>query len=367
MNYYLFTTDLRRAGVQRVVSILAERWSRDAKVTIIIIKNEVEFELPKAVRVISLDCATDPLHFFSGIMVWQAKHKLQKILSSEKGPFVLFSFLESPNFISVLIKKRFPNGIFIGGMHVNVFMYSRIFHLLYPSYRHLDALISCSQWSQRLFVSKFGLREEKTFFIPNPIDFDEIIRLANENVPTKLEEISRKKPLIIAAGRLEKVKNFALLLRAFARMPASENAAHLIILGDGPERRKLRKLADKLGVLTRLTMPGKVSNPYVWMAKSDLFVISSNFEAWPMALIEAMVTGLPVVACNCLTGPAEILQNGAFGQLVTTNNVEALSAAMSKQLNCGKSEYPFLRKWDADIIARRYRDIAEDISRRRKQ
>ncbi len=116
MNYYLFTTDLRRAGAQHVLSILAERWSHDAAVTIILLKNEVEFDLPAAVRVISLDCATDPLHFYSGLMVWQAKRKLQAILAENKGPFAFYSFLESPNFISVLLKKRFPNGIFIGSI-----------------------------------------------------------------------------------------------------------------------------------------------------------------------------------------------------------------------------------------------------------
>ena len=112
-------------------------------------------------------------------------------------------------------------------------------------------------------------------------------------------------------------------------------------------------------------MPGKMDNPYVWMAHSDLFVLSSNYEGWPMVLVEAMVSGLPVVACDCQTGPAEILRNGAFDKLVPTNNVEALSAAMSTQLQCKKAEYPFLREWSADIIASRYRKIAEDIFMRR--
>lgn len=363
MNYYLFTTDLRRAGAQRVVSILAERWSRDVTVTIILLLNEVEFALPASVRVISLDCATGSFHFYSGLMVWQAKRKLQAILAENKAPFVFYSFLESPNFISVLLKRRFPNGIFIGGNHLSIFMYNRIFHLLYPCYRHLDALITCAQGNQRLFIEKFGLPANKVIFIPNPIDFFDIKRRATEKIPAMLAELVDKKPLILAAGRLVKQKNFALLLRAFARMSDVKNAAHLIILGDGPERCDLLKLAERLGVGANLTMPGKVDNPYVWMANTDLFVLSSNFEGWPMVLIEAMVCGLPVVACDCPTGPAEILDNGTFGLLVPTNNVEALSAAMIKQLNHGKTEYPFLREWDVDVIAERYRAVANDIAR----
>jgi len=365
MNYYLFTTDLRRAGVQRVVSILAERWSRNATVTIIILRNEVEFDLPASVRVITLDLATGPLHFYSGIMFWQAKRKLHAILAENKGPFAFYSFLESPNFISVFLKRRFSNGIFIGGIHVNVFMYNRIFHLLYPCYRHLDALISCSQGNRLLFIEKIGLPPSQVFFIPNPIDFVAIERQSAKKIPGTLAELMGRKPLILAVGRLEKVKNYALLLRAFVRMPASENAAHLIILGEGPERRSLQRLAERLGIAARLTMPGKVDNPYVWMANSDLFVISSNFEGWPMVLVEAMVTGLPVVACDCQTGPAEILRNDAYSLLVPTNNVEALSTSMEKQLHRGKTQYPFLREWDADIIAERYRSVAIDVAKRR--
>ena len=366
MNYYLFTTDLRRAGVQRVVSILAERWSHDAAVTIVILRNEVEFDLPAAVRVITLNLATGPFQFFSGIMFWQAKRKLQAILAENKGPFALYSFLESPNLISVFLKRRFPNGIFIGGIHVNVFMYNRIFRLLYPCYGNLDALISCSQGHRLQFIEKFNIPPHKIHFIPNPIDFDDIKRQSAQIIPEFLAKLKNSYPLIIAAGRLEKVKNFSLLLHAFARMPASKNAAHLIILGDGSERHSLQRLAKKIGIAARLSMPGKMDNPYVWMTNCDLFVLSSNYEGWPMVLIEAMVSGLPVVACDCQTGPAEILHNGAFGKLVPTNNVEALSAAMITHLQCKKAEYPFLHEWRADVIARRYRKIAEDIFMRRK-
>ncbi len=118
---------------------------------------------------------------------------------------------------------------------------------------------------------------------------------------------------------------------------------------------------ERLGITGRLTMPGKVANPYVWMANADLFVLSSNFEGWPNVLIEAMVFGLPVVACDCPTGPAEILHHGAFGLLVPTNDAEAMAEAMTQQLRRGKAEFPYLLEWDADAIAGRFREIAEDL------
>jgi glycosyltransferase involved in cell wall biosynthesis len=266
----------------------------------------------------------------------------------------------------VLVRKRFPGSIFIGSSRVNLFLYSRIFHLLYPLYRHLDAFIVNSQANQRLFVDRFGLPAGKVFFIPNPIDFGSIERQAKGEIPAMLAQLIGEKPLILAAGRLVKQKNFALLLRAFARMPITENAAHLIILGDGPERRSLMKLAERLGIQGRLSMPGRMNNPYVWMANTDLFVLSSSYEGWPNVLVEALVLGLPVVACDCPTGPAEILGAGSFGLLVPPGDVDALAAAMAEQLVKGKTVHPFLREWDTDTIARRYRTVAEDFLKQRK-
>jgi glycosyltransferase involved in cell wall biosynthesis len=365
MNYYLFTTDLRRAGVQRVVSIMAERWTREAAVTIILLRHEVEFDLPKTVRVITLDLATGPLAFFSGAMLWRAKRRLQAILADNNGPFVLFSFLESPNLLSVFLKRRFASGVFIGGIHVNVLMYGRIFHCLYPHYGKLDALISCSQGNRLLFVNRFAIPPEKIVFIPNPVDFAAIETLSRMPVPEALARLKDGHKLILAVGRLEKVKNFSMLLHAFAGMPVAENTAHLVILGEGPERSYLTRLARRLGISSRLTMPGKVDNPYVWMTHSDLFVLSSNNEGWPMALVEAMACGLPIVATDCQTGPAEILHHGMFGPLVPIGDAAAMSAAMAGQLNSGKKAYPFLREWDADLIAERYRALAQDILDRR--
>ncbi len=361
MNYYLFTTDLRRAGAQHVVSVLAERWSRDVNVTIIIIKNDVEFNLPANVRVLPLDCATDPLHFYSGLMVWQAKHKLESILNEENGAFALYSFLESPNFISVLIKKKFPNGIFIGSSRTSILLYNRLFRLFYPSYTNLDGFIVNSEANKRLFVEQFGLPENMVHFIPNPIDFKSIQYQANEGRPQMLDQVAVNKKRILGVGRMVKQKNFSLLMRAFALLTKTESNVHLIILGDGPERRRLTNLAKRLGIANQLTMPGKVVNPYIWMANADLFVLSSNYEGWPNVLIEAMVMGLPVVACDCPTGPAEILGNGDHGVLVPKNDVEAMTAAMTSKLQSKKTPYFFLREWNADSIANRYRAVAESI------
>lgn len=367
MTYYLFIHNLQRGGAEHVVSMLAERWSRDVAVTIILLENVVEFDLPASVRVISLDCVMNPLRFYSGTLVWQAKRKLHAILTQNKGPFVFFSFLESPNFISVLLKRRFPKGIFIGNTRSSPYLNNRLFFLFYFRYKCLDAFIVNSQANRRLFIDKFGLVEEKVFFIPNPINLVAIKSQATEKIPTMIAELSGKSPLILAVGRLVRVKNYVLLLRAFARLLSVEKNPHLIILGEGPERRALLRLAERLGIAARLMMPGKVTNPYVWMAHADLFVLSSNYEGWPNVLVEAMSLGLPVVSCDCPTGPREILSNGAFGLLVPVKNVKALAAAMRKQLHAGKKDYPFLREWDADIIARRFREVAEGIQKSREQ
>lgn len=366
MKYYIFTTEMRVGGVERVISLLAERWSRDSMVTIIILRDEVEYSLPAAVRIITLDLATGPLHFYSGLLAWRALRRTRTILAENDEPFVFFSFLEMPNFISVLLKRKFPNGIFIGGTRNNLSMYSRVFNLLYPCYKQLDAVIVNSRANRRLYIERFGLPAKKVVFIHNPIDYADIKRQAAGEIPYKLMQLKGRNPIIIAVGRLVKTKNYALLLRAFARLPRENTCAHLVILGDGPERFPLQRLADRLGIANRLTMPGTVRNPYVWMAHANLFVHSSNYEGCPNVLIEAMAIGLPIVACDCPTGPAEILQNGALGILVPTNDVEALAAAIARALPREKTQYPFLRDWDADIVADRFRIVIKSISVRQR-
>ncbi|MCP3870704.1 MAG: glycosyltransferase [Gammaproteobacteria bacterium] len=138
-------------------------------------------------------------------------------------------------------------------------------------------------------------------------------------------------PVILAVGRLTGAKDFPTLLRAFARVRRRMHVK-LVILGEGSLRRKLVGLSESLGVAEDVALPGGVENPYPWMSEASIFVLSLAWEGFPGVLIEAMACGCPVVSTDCLSGPAEILNNGEYGSLVPVGDDGALAEAIVSTL-----------------------------------
>src|SRR5262249_22651979 len=131
--------------------------------------------------------------------------------------------------------------------------------------------------------------------------------------------------------RLIDQKDQQTLIRAFAKV-RSRRLCRLVILGEGDKRVALTTLAERLGVRSDVSIPGFVSNPYSWMKKSAVFVLSSQFEGLPTVLIEAMQCGVPVISADCPTGPAEILEYGQWGKLFVPGDVDALACAIEDAL-----------------------------------
>ena len=105
--------------------------------------------------------------------------------------------------------------------------------------------------------------------------------------------------------------------------------AGLIILGEGHLRGPLQQLIDALGLTRDVHMPGFQPNPLAWVAKCDVYVLSSKSEGLANVLLEAMIAGVPVVSTRCPSGPEEILQDGKYGTLVPLDDVGMMAAAMS--------------------------------------
>ena len=128
-------------------------------------------------------------------------------------------------------------------------------------------------------------------------------------------------PLVLGARRLTEQKDFPTLVRAFAKL-RRERPARLVILGEGRHRARLEALAAELGVAADVALPGFTPNPYAWMARADLFVLSSAWEGSPNVLTEALALGTPSVATDCPSGPREVLDGGRYGPLVPVGDAE---------------------------------------------
>lgn len=139
-------------------------------------------------------------------------------------------------------------------------------------------------------------------------------------------------PVVAALSRLVPVKNYALLLEAFARADGLARTAKLVIIGDGPERAMLEARAHSLGLGSRVDFVGARDNPMPLLKKADLFVHPSDREGFGLVIVEALAAGVPVVATNCASGPSDILGNGAYGDLVPVGDAGSLAAAIDRAL-----------------------------------
>ena len=193
-------------------------------------------------------------------------------------------------------------------------------------YAWADQIIAVSQRVADDVMSITGLPAERVRTIYNPVISPELSAQAAE--PLEHAWFAPGQPaVILSVGRLTKQKDFATLLRAFARLRAVREA-RLVILGEGEERPNLIELARQLGISAEVALLGCVANPFPYMKQAAVFVLSSAWEGLPSVLIEALACGCPVVSTNCPGGAAEILSNGRYGRLVPVGDDEKLSDAI---------------------------------------
>lgn len=191
--------------------------------------------------------------------------------------------------------------------------------LLIPAlYQRADRLIAVSEGIKNELLSDYGLRPDRLCVIENGTDLNVIRASANQALPAHTAPLFEK-PVLITHGRLAPEKNHRLLISLFAD-PAWQQKYHLVLIGSGPEMDRLTELAallhldfydarttEKPRASQSVFFMGYQDNPFVFLQQGSVFLFPSLFEGFPMALIEAMTCGLPVVARNCPYGPQEIL------------------------------------------------------------
>ncbi len=170
--------------------------------------------------------------------------------------------------------------------------------------------------------------------------------------------VDHEVPVVLGVGELGYRKDFETLLRAFALVRRGR-PCRLLILGRGRRRDALLTLAAELGVAEDVDLPGFHSNPYAYMARADLFVLSSRWEGMPVVLIEALAVHTPVVATDCPSGPREILEQGGLGTLVPVGGTEPMADAIGHWLDAEVADGNFERAiadYRIEASARAYLD-----------
>lgn len=210
---------------------------------------------------------------------------------------------------------------------------------------------------------------DRVAVLPNFLDLPEVDRRAAEPGP----ELPPDRFHVAAVGRLQPQKGHAHLLDAFARLVEKPlpRRPHLHLLGQGPLREELDQTVRRYGLTEHVTFAGFVANPLAYLARCDLFSLSSLYEGMPVALLEAMACGVPVVATDCPSGPREVLAGGEFGRLVPVGDPAALAAAIEQVLRdpaaarvvAAAARRRIEEEYSAPIGTRQLESLLEAVSR----
>ncbi len=231
------------------------------------------------------------------------------------------------------------------------------------TYPWAAVLVSVSRGLDRSFQ---WLPSHRRCVIYNPIRLDQIEHQPAQPKPFGWERTT------VAIGRLEFQKGFDLLVEAFSRVARHFPQWGLAILGEGTRRTELERQVANCGLSQRVALPGAVANPFPLLKGADLFVLSSRFEGFGIAVAEAMACGLPVIATDCPSGPAEIVRHGVDGLLVPPDNADRLADAMAslmadpaQRAELGARAAEAVRRFDLEQIANRWEWMLHRVARRR--
>ena len=199
---------------------------------------------------------------------------------------------------------------------------------LFPRAAHF---ICVSDGVSESLASSIGIPRDRITTIYNPV-VTRHLRAGMGQAPDHPWLLDGGAPVVLAAGRLTPQKDYPTLLKAFARLAAGR-PCRLIILGEGECRDELERLVHELKLTDRVSLPGWVENPFAFMSRASLFVLSSLHEGLPGVLIQALACGCPCVSTDCPAGPAEVLRDGEVGPLVPVGDEIALADAMARVLD----------------------------------
>ncbi|MCC5959455.1 MAG: glycosyltransferase [Rhodobacteraceae bacterium] len=209
----------------------------------------------------------------------------------------------------------------------------RIWALMLPwIYRVADGWISLSRASSVELSELLSVSQDRISMLPNSIDIDSVTARALEAIEHPWLTEQRDYAVVIGAGRLNIQKGFDTLIDAVA-LANQNRPTRLIILGEGLLEQALKERAATHAPELKVAFPGFVTNPYAYMARADVFVLSSRWEGSPNALLEAVAIGLPCVACDCPSGPREILVSSELGLLCPVDDAEAMAGAILASLD----------------------------------
>lgn len=355
-----FLPSLNGGGAERVIIRIAEGFADQGWLTDLVVYHAMGAyvdQLPKQIKLVNLQAGSPQM--------LTKTLGLAKYLRSQQ-PDVLLTTLDDVNSagwarrlvgsstkIIMLVQNHLSQHFRARHSPVVRRLRAQIVKQFYP---WADQIVAVSQGVADDVATMMGVSSEQIRVIYNPVVQPNLSQKAAEplNHPWFAEG---QAPVILGVGRLVKQKDFATLVRAFA-LVRQQKLCRLVILGDvdGYEadiKPGLLQLIADLNVESDVAFLGFVENPYKYMARAQVFVLSSIYEGFGIVVAEALSVGTSVVSTDCESGPAEILKQGQFGRLVTVGDSSAMATAIVEALDC---PHP------SDLLKHRAHDFTTDAS-----
>lgn len=316
MKYLFVISTLSKGGAEKVVSVLSSALANLGQDVCILAyhADKDEYFVDEKVKII---------RFAKNASEYQQSSRIKRILFIRKTVKE-----ERPDFvIPFMFHAALATEIATMGMKVNVFHSIRNNPAVFPPSKR-DRLIR--NWMVARAKCTFTQNDSQKLYFDRRIRYK--IHVLFNPVDDRLfnvrHNLQKEDFVFCTAGRLAGQKNFNLLIRSFILAFDKEENVKLVIYGDGYLKEQLQRIIDEEDYASKIILPGRTHNMADAYAKADAFVLSSDFEGMPNALMEAMAAGVPSISTNCPTGPADLIDDHVNGILVPIRNQEALAAAM---------------------------------------
>jgi glycosyltransferase involved in cell wall biosynthesis len=303
-NLLLIVPMLHQGGFERVCVQTARLMEPYYNVTVLIFSSrDINYDVT-GLDLIDINIPSAQGKWQKAVNVLRRVRKVHEIKKKRKID-ISYSFGASANYVNVLSRAQEK---VLTGLRCSTDMEEPKQVRLFCS--RSDQVLSCSKEIMRELDADFQYK--RSSYIYNPLDVKTLREMSQEQIddfpfPEELHpQDGHRSQILISVGRNDYIKGFWHLIKAFSIMAASHPHARLIIMGAG-DFTPYREMTRKLGIEEKVAFPGVRKNPFPYVAASSLYVLSSNHEGFPNALLEAMALGRPVIAADCKTGPREIL------------------------------------------------------------
>lgn len=311
-----FDGTLMQGGAERVISILSRYMNRENyDVTILLYYNEeVFYEIDSNVKIISVIEKTGSKNIVRNLFWIRTYFK--------QNADIILSFLAPFNMLAIVANLGLNTPIVVADRNdprkiPKKYILRKLRDFLYL---FASGVVIQTNHNKAYFSKKI---QDKSIVIYNPVDLEEKKGFAI-NTPSEKR--------IVSVGRLMKQKNQIMLIKAFSEFLKFHQDYSLTIYGDGPERDSLEQFVSEQELTNNVFLPGSVKNVHEQIANAEFFVLSSDFEGMPNALIEAMCIGLPCISTK-VSGATDLIQDGINGDLVEIGDCKMLLDRMLRLAN----------------------------------